>query len=81
MGRTDDGATAFTGCGFARDINFAASWLPHDSSPSVTGPGARSAWKSIQPLSHGAYANFLVDEPLDHVKIADGDHTYEWLSR
>jgi len=32
-------------------------------------------------LSHAAYASVLADEPLDHVKIAEGDHTYERLPR
>lgn len=38
---------------------------------------ALSAWEAMQPFSHRVSANYLGDEPLDHVDVADGDHAYE----
>jgi hypothetical protein len=34
----------------------------------------------MQPFSHAVYANFLADDPLDHVKVAYGDQAHERLT-
>ena len=65
--------------GAAHDTNVRCLLASRDPEPERYRASALSAWESMHPFSP-ASTNFLADEPLDHVKVASGDHAYERLT-
>ena len=80
VGRVDDDATAFTGRGAAHDINFVASWLPDDPSPSATRHGPGRPGRRCDRSAKASTSTSCPTNAQSHVKVAYGDQKYTRLA-